>query len=200
MPSTFEKHCPSKRAFLNELYVYQSDFPFKPDLIELKKPNTLVLSKIDGIPYLNFTPCIDIIVKKLAQVISSFHAITHLDDKVLCHWDNQPRNIMWDAKTQKFRLIDFEDIRLASPEADLTHLFLFWAEVMCHDIFTSCVNTFLTSYKPVIALDSVRWKKQLRNSKARFDQRRQKYNKKEPVSNPDRLINRKYLSDLSKFN
>jgi hypothetical protein len=194
---TYSKQCLSVRAFANELYVYRSAFPYKVDLIEVQKPHTLVLERLDGIPYLDVPIVTDHMIAKLAKTISRFHSVTYVDVKVLCHWDNQPRNILWNEQKQRFYLLDFEDIKLAAPEADLAHLFLFWAEVMSLDDFTSSVNTFLQHYKASVQLKQTRWKQELLKAKRRFDRRRKKHNKKEPVVNDDRLQNRLYLTKLT---
>jgi len=199
MPLSGVKKHLSNKSFINELFVYQSDFPYKPELIEIRKPNTIVLRRVDGIPYLDMQELSKAMITKLAQTISRFHAVMHLEDRVLCHWDNQPRNILWDEQKQHFWLIDFEDIRLAHPEADIAHLFLFWAEVMSLETFKNSVNTFLKNYRAVVALNNLRWKKELKNAKARFYRRRRKYDKQEPVFNIDRLQNRMYLNKLIYF-
>ena len=177
MTSQYIKVCRNKRAFNNELFVYQSSFPNKAELIEIRKPNTLVLSKIDGIPYLDVPALTDTMVIKLAKTIAKLHSVTHLDDRVLCHWDNQPRNILWNDKQQKFYLVDFEDIRLAHPEADIAHLFLFWAENMDCETFTKYTNSFLYAYTEPVALNSQRWKRELHNAIQRFYRRRKRYGK-----------------------
>jgi thiamine kinase-like enzyme len=197
MPATIDKVCRTKRAFINELYIYESAFPDKPKLIEIKKPRTLVLAEVDGIPYLDVPEITNEMIIKLAKTIGKLHSVARVDDKVLCHWDNQPRNILWDEKNQHFYLIDFEDIRFAPPEADITHLFLFWAEVMTTSEFTSCINLFIRNYKSSVALNQERWKIELKRAKSRFDRRRKKHNKKEPVGNTSKPANRRYLAQLS---
>jgi hypothetical protein len=199
MPASIDKVCRTDRAFVNELFVYESAFPHKPKLIEIRNPRTLVLSKVEGTPYLDVPELTADMISMLAKVISILHSTTHLEDRVLCHWDNQPRNILWDIKKQRFCLVDFEDIRLAPPEADILHLFLFWAEVMDFVCFSHKVLLFLSKYKSAVPLNQNRWKKELRKAKSRFDSRRQKHNKKEPITNPDRLTNRKYLASKGVF-
>lgn len=190
------KVCSSHRAFLNELFVYESAFPNKANLIEIKKTNTLILSKIDGIPYPDVTELSEDIVAKLAQAISKLHSIQHLEDTVLCHWDNQPRNILWDEQHKKIWLIDFEDIRLAHPEADIAHLFLFWAEIMNAGLFIKLVHCFLLNYKGPVSLKSTRWERELTNAKKRFDERRKRHGKTDKIENNDRQMNRMSLHHL----
>jgi len=194
MRACHTKVCATRRAFLNELFVYASAFPYKAKLIETKQGNTLILSKLPGIPYLDADVLSEIIMSKLAQAIGKFHSIQHLGDMVLCHWDNQPRNILWSAEKQKVWLVDFEDIRLAHPEGDIAHLFLFWAEVLDFASFKKDTCLFLSKYKAVVPLDYLRWKAEYRKAKARFDRRRKKYNKRSEFDNPDRNDNRKYLA------
>lgn len=196
MQNQIEKVCRSSKSFLNELFVYQSDFPYGPELIEIKKPYKLVINKVEGIPYLDADVLSDKMITILARTISRFHSVTHLEDKVLCHWDNQPRNILWNEKKQKFCLLDFEDIRLARPEADLTHLFLFWAEVMSHADFSQAVQTFIKAYGKSRNLNSDLWQTEALKAKSRFDFRRRRYNKLPRIDNPDRRQNRRFLLRL----
>jgi thiamine kinase-like enzyme len=193
MPVSIEKVCRSNKAFINERFVYESAFPDKPKLIEIIKPQTLVLSKVDGIPYLDVPDFTDEIVMKLAKTIGKLHSILHLEDKVLCHWDNQPRNILWDEKNQKIFLLDFEDIRPARPEADIAHLFLFWAEMMQSEDFTQKTHLFLKSYKSTVPLNQDHWKSEVRKAKGRFDRRRRLYNKQDKIDCSYRLENRRFL-------
>lgn len=196
MPATVEKICRNKRAFANELFVYGSDFPYKPKLIEIRKPQTLVLSKIEGIPYLDVPELTDEMVIKLAKAISKLHSIARVDDIVLCHWDNQPRNILWSENKQKIFLLDFEDIRFAPPEADIAHLFLFWAEMMNASGFKQMTGLFLNNYKSLVSLSQARWKDELKKAKSRFDRRRKLYNKQERAMNPLKLESRNNLKHM----
>lgn len=181
---------------MNELFVYQSDFPFRPELIEVRKPYTLVLERVEGIPYLDADSLTDIMISKLAQAINRFHNITCLEEKVLCHWDNQPRNILWNEKKQKYYLLDFEDIRLAPPEADLSHLLLFWAEEISHTEFSNAVSTIISQYQKTRKLSPAVWQKEARKARQRFDSRRKRHNKLEITDNPDRGKNRRLILNL----
>jgi hypothetical protein len=197
MTASFVKVCRHRRAFDNELFVYQSAFPNKASLIEIRQPQTIILSRINGIPYLDTPLFSDAIIAKLAAAIGKLHALAVVEDRVLCHWDNQPRNILWDEKQQKLYLLDFEDIRLAPPEADIAHLFLFWAEIMEARIFSHNVGCFLACYKGKIPMVAKRWKSELRKARNRFDSRRRKHGKTESKLNQDRAVNRRYLSGLA---
>lgn len=187
------KHCRSNKAYQKELFVYQSDFTHKAVLNEVIKPRTLVLSKLNGIPYLDIEAFSSGMVKKLAKIIAEFHSIITLEGKVLCHWDNQPRNILWDSAKQRFWLLDFEDIRLAYPEADIAHLFLFWAEVMPADEFKCFVSDFICQYQKYRQLNAERWVLECRKAKNRFDARRRRYCKSLKSDRSLRNINRRYL-------
>jgi tRNA A-37 threonylcarbamoyl transferase component Bud32 len=194
MPLSYEKLCRSNRAFENELFIYRTSFPCKAELIEVRKPRTLVLKRIDGIPYLDAPYFTGEMVTKLAKAIARFHSLVRLEDKVLCHWDNQPRNILWNEKQKRFYLLDFEDIRLARPEADIAHLFLFWMEVLKSDIFTQLTSTFIKAYKGIVPISAGNYKTELRKAKNRFYARRKRYNKKKKIINPSAQLNRKTLS------
>lgn len=197
MTALYVKKCRSNRAFLNELFVYQSGFLGKPELIEIKKNRTLILKRIDGIPYLDVQELTDSMIRKLAEIISNLHSTASIESKVLCHWDNQPGNILWDEKHQQFFLVDFEDIRLAAPEADLSHLLLFWADVMSSAEFNTKISILLDCYRGKIALAKNRWQTELLKARKRFDQRRRRHGKTEKTLNPTRQANRKLLSGLT---
>jgi thiamine kinase-like enzyme len=152
------------------------------------------LNKLPGIPYLDAGVPSDIMLNKLADAISRFHAITKTKDTVLCHWDNQPGNILWDEVGQQIYLLDFEDIRPGFPEADLIHLMLFWAEALNHEDFVNRTKLFINLYQSAVPLKAECWKNECRKAKVRFDARRKKYNKRERLENPSRKLNRKYLS------
>lgn len=199
MQTQYIKKCRSKKAFSNELFIYQSSFSYKPNLIKVVNPNTLFLELVEAVPYLDIADFTDNMVIQLAKVISSFHSLIHIEDKVMCHWDNQPRNILWSKKKERYYLVDFEDIRFAYPETDLAHLFLFWAEVMNQADFTARIKLFIANYQNKSKQSASRWKAEYNKAKARFDRRRIKHNKNEPIPNPDRLINRKLLSNLLNY-
>lgn len=177
MTATYTKVCSTQRKFNNELFVYQSAFPDKPKLLEILAPRTLVLEKVEAIPYLDVPEFTEEMAVKLAQTIARLHSVTRQDEKVLCHWDNQPKNILWSEHKRKFYLVDFEDIRLNYPEADIAHLFLFWAEVMDRDELLSKILIFLDEYNHSFELRNDRWRKHCSNSLRRFDNRRLRYGK-----------------------
>ncbi|HOV17177.1 MAG TPA: phosphotransferase [Candidatus Cloacimonadota bacterium] len=189
-----KKQCSSERKFRNELFVYQSSFPYKPKLIEIIQPRTFVLEKVDAISYLDLPELTVTMLRKLADTIFRFHSVARFEDKVLCHWDNQPQNILWSEKRQSFYLIDFEDIRFAAPEADLAHLLLFWAEIFDYDTFKHHAFTFLTSYQRKNKLSVNNWESALTKAKMRFTRRRNTYHKQEAHSSPERQQNIDYLS------
>ena len=70
---------------------------------------------------------------------------------------------------------------------------------MSNEKFSSKVNLFLNQYRSVVRLDSIRWKRELHNARARFDRRRKKYDKEEPLSNPDRDLNRVHIKRMDLF-
>lgn len=196
MTATYTKVCSTQRKFNNELFVYQSAFPDKPKLLEILAPRTLILEKVEAIPYLDVPEFTEEMAVKLAQTIARLHSVARLDDKVLCHWDNQPKNILWSEHKRKFYLVDFEDIRLNYPEADLTHLFLFWAEMMNRNQLVTFFTAFLNNYGKLIRVNSGIWNQQLGIALRRFTNRRNQYQKKRPISNPDWMNNLAELRQL----
>jgi tRNA A-37 threonylcarbamoyl transferase component Bud32 len=196
MTATFEKVCSTQRRFNNELFVYQSAFPDKPNLVEIHAPRTLVLEKVDAIPYLDVPDFSEEMTAKLALSIARLHSIVRLEDKVLCHWDNQPKNILWSESKHRFYLVDFENIRLNYPETDIAHLFLFWGEVMSSEELYHYVQLFINRYQKEQTLSVSRWQSEAIKARHRFDARRKRYNKLAINKNPDIGKNRKLIANL----
>ncbi len=195
MSQTHTKQCGTDREFGNELFVYRTAYPYKAELIEILQPRTLVLKRIEGIPYLDAPEPSDKLPAELAKAVAALHQLAVVEEKVLCHWDNQPRNILWDGERRKIWLLDFAEIRLAEPEADLAHLLLFWAEQLDQAAFAAKAGLFLGSYKGPVRLSPERWEKAYRNAVARFDGRRRRHNRQEPTASPFRAANRKLLQE-----
>ncbi|MBM4403954.1 MAG: phosphotransferase [Candidatus Cloacimonetes bacterium] len=188
----FTKKLTDPQALERELAAYRLDLPMLPRLVEFIPPDTICVQKIDGISYLD---CWDAeIPAHLAETIAGFHLATYDGINALCHWDNQPRNILVSG-AQVF-LVDFADSRYAPPEADLTHLFLFWAAQMEFQPFINAVNRFLQVYTAMLPLQTQLWQESLAQSRSRFDLRRATYRKHlQPVSG-DTGINRSYLDHI----
>ncbi len=183
--------------YRKELLVYKSAFKHKADLISARN-QTLTLSHIDGIPYLDVNSLTEEIIKALAEAISAFHDLFAEKGKVWCHWDNQPRNILWSEKQHKIYLLDFEGCRIAPPEADIAHLMLFWAATMPQRQFLTNIELFLSVYESLVTSASGIWEKAVSNSIIRFDQRRKKYNKCEPLVSQDMYANRRLLKQINR--
>ncbi len=196
MTRVFEKICRTEKRFLNELYVYESAFTHKSKLVEIKKPRTLVLEKVDGIPYLDAPEITETMIIRLAQAVAALHSVLCLEGKVLCHWDNQPKNILWDEIKQRIILLDFEDIRLARPEADIAHLFLFWAECLSDREFLIFCRLFIRTYDKTSKLSEGQWNSAVNHSTRRFDRRRKTYGKGEGRQSQKALRNRLLLRKL----
>ena len=192
----FIKQCRDTVAFRNELLVYRSGFPHRAKLQSVEDNRTLRFSLLPGKPYAD-QPFTARLIRQLALVISSLHKLKRDNEKVLCHWDNQPCNLLWDAETGQMNLVDFSDIRLAPPEADICHLFLFWAEWLTPADLRKWTGMFLHSYTGQVPLSTARWKREYCKAKRRFDARRHKHGRQEAEVNPDRQLNRKYLSGLN---
>ncbi len=198
MKSVWTKTCRSQSSFCKELFIYQSAYPHKAALIEIIPPKTIKTSIIKGIPYLD-SSLSELKVSKLAQAVSRFHSLAALPEAVLCHWDNQPKNILWDETHRKIYLLDFEHIRFAAPESDLAHLFLFWAEALDAVQFREFTHVFLMEYMNHRKLNPQRWKGSVRNAIRRFDNRRRRYHKEEKSPCANRDQNRRAMPLMLSF-
>lgn len=163
-------------AYERELSVYQRQLPMVPRLLSYKHPEWIEVQRIDGSAYLHR----DFSQEEaagLASVIARFHASTSRDERCLCHWDNQPRNIL--GTGSDFYLIDFSESRVSLPEDDLSHLFLFWAAEFTPERLRSLTGAFLSVYRKLTPLDTDSWARALARSKRRFDLRRRRYGRHE---------------------
>jgi len=186
---TYIKTCESTSAFANELKIYQLNWQHCPSLVSATPPLTLELGFIDAIPYLDVPEGFD--ASLLGDTIADFHLLTYDGKHSICHNDNQPRNILWDG--QKYWLIDFSDIISAPIEHDLSHLFLFWAEELDADSFAAQLRYFIHAYNKHITIRDDVMAVSLNYNIVRFDNRRRRYSKVSPRSNPDRICNRSLL-------
>ncbi|MDP2172497.1 MAG: phosphotransferase [Candidatus Cloacimonadaceae bacterium] len=176
--------------FYRELTVYQRHLPATPKLLGFVEPLEIVLERISGIPYTDDPDGFDSAL--LAKRIAAFHLSSFDGDKCLCHIDNQPKNILYDGND--YYLIDFSDSRFETPEYDLSHLMLFWADMFEPARMQSLVGQFLSEYQKLASLDSDRWESCLRQNILRFDERRAQYNKKPPLLTIEMISeNRDYL-------
>lgn len=192
-------HCVIKRFsdpedYFRELRVYQAGLPMVPKLLRFGERDWIEIERIDGAPYLDreFKPQD---AARLAQTLASFHLHWFSENLCLCHWDNQPRNIL--RSGDGYFLIDFSESQLAAPEADVSHLFLFWAAEFGFETNQALYKAFLAVYQPLLPLDSLRWNTALKQSLKRFSQRRQRHlRQNHHVAESDFLASVDFLSSL----
>lgn len=199
---TVTKFFDSIHEFQNELRVYQSELPNTPKLVEYSDvdPVNICIRRVWGTPYLD-NP--EFPIDLLASSIAKFHLATFNisteqvatckvwnhkshERQCLCHYDNQPRNILYDGLQYTF--IDFSDSRFDFPETDVSHLLLFWAHEYGISTFTSHCLSFIHEYMQHLKLDAKHWHECLEHSILRFDERRKKYCKQAPIQ-PMGVIN-----------
>lgn len=188
----YVKRCSSREEFERELFIYNLKMPYTPKLIAVKEPDTIVLERVEGRPYLDLKSKWN--AKLLAETISEFHYASLDYDTVMCHHDNQPGNILYDGK--RFYLVDFSDTCRNRAEHDITHLMLFWAEEFREDIFEKKCDVFLREYQENLLLSAEWWKKHLKLNIARFDKRRKEFNKLPPKNILRTNYNRKMLKEM----
>jgi tRNA A-37 threonylcarbamoyl transferase component Bud32 len=163
------KHFDDPALFSRELKVYQKGLPMVPPLLEHRQPFWIKVKRVEGIPYLDagFNECT---AAELATTLARFHQAFREGNRCLCHWDNQPRNIL--LGDEGFFFIDFSESRQDYPEEDLTHLLIFWAAELEPNLMRLLVKAFKGAYLHLSSLDTGRWKASMITSFERYRQRR----------------------------
>lgn len=181
-------------AYHRELAVYSLALPQTPKLTRWNEPDLIVLEQVQGTPYLDL-PLDTRICILLADTISAFHLATLQEGRCICHWDNQPRNIL--VKDATCWLIDFSDSREAAPEDDISHLLLFWACEFEIDTFKKLAQEFISRYLQFVILKPETWETACMRSVNRFDKRRSRFGHRK-LSIPDhaQTSNRQFLAQL----
>ena len=163
------KYFADPEEYARELAVYGRRLPQTPALLGFSAPEWIELARIDGLPYLDLG-LTEKDASRLARTIAAFHKSTLENGLCLCHWDNQPRNILRADST--FYLIDFSESRIARPEDDLSHLMLFWASEFPPPTLQKLAQAFILDYQEFFPLSPAQWQLSLAQSIERFDQRR----------------------------
>ncbi len=180
--------------FAREYQIYRLGLGMTPRLLDFCPDKWIKTERAAGIPYLDAELGPDG-MDLLAKTIGCFHQATLLNGNCLCHWDNQPRNILYSNGI--FTLIDFSDSRLASPAADITHLMLFWAAEWSYRTLRERSERFLVSYRSLISLAADAWDQAFSESVKRFDLRREQHGKRSSRQELSTLArNRQFLEEL----
>ncbi len=155
--------------YYRELRVYQAGLPMVPKLLRFQEREWIEMERIGGRAFLDsaFGPEE---AAGLGSTLARFHLAWFSENICLCHWDNQPKNIL--RAGDAFFFIDFSESRLATPEADLTHLLLFWAAEFPPTALKTLCNAFMKAYTNILPLDPIRWEKAFPKSLERFQSRR----------------------------
>ncbi len=194
LPDRVIKRFCAADAFWRELEVYQKHLAVTPRLLDNDAPHSITMERIDGIPYLDTSHRIP--TKLLAEAISMLHNSRTDNDRCLCHVDNQPKNIL--LGKDRVYLIDFADAGMDLPEADISHLMLFWAEQFTYQQMETLCHGFLDAYHGSIPLSALRWTKCLPQSIERFDARRRMFRSQRPHPHPNQTLkNRELLKNLA---
>jgi len=160
-------------AFQRELRVYQLGLSCCPKLLDSGQEGWIIIQYIDGFPYVDARRSIDYYL--LGKTLAGFHNATRAKDQVLCHIDNNPKNIL--LKTGQYYLIDFEDSGMAAPETDLSHLVLFWLGIIDPREIEPAFKAFIAGYRSLAPLNPELWLHALEHSRQRFVQRREAHAK-----------------------
>jgi len=163
------KYFSSTDTYWREFKVYERGLPMVPELISYEEPKWIEIGYIEGEPYLNMLPEPELIYL-LADTLGNFHRATRTDNLCLCHWDNQPSNILYSQN--HIWLIDFSESKFSFPEDDITHLLLFWCAEFSPDILLTLIEKFIYRYQIHLPLDANIWQDALTRSLKRFNLRR----------------------------
>jgi hypothetical protein len=184
------KRFPDALSFRRELEVYRLGLSVVPRLLSFEAPFSITMQRLPGQPYLDVLE--ESRLPSLAETVSTLHRATLEGGTCLCHYDNQPRNLLHCG--DRHYLIDFSASRRGFPESDLTHLLLFWAEVFDPPAFEALCRSFLSHYLDRLHLDPFRWQRCLGASILRFDLRRALYRgPSSPPPSPQAQQNRSLL-------
>jgi thiamine kinase-like enzyme len=182
-PTAVTKIFDLHQRYKTELMVYKLNIPHVPQMLSHGEACGIegdawyiTIQRIKGKPYLDEET---FNATRLGAALADFHGASLNKGKCLCHIDNQPKNIL--VSGSDFFFVDFSDSIMDFPETDITHLLLFWAEEVAYLDFIGIAGCFLNSYQQRISLDPKRWRKALKQSITRFDERRLRYNKKAPA-------------------
>ena len=171
---TFSKRFSEPKEYCKELTVYYRELPMTAKLKESKELQ-LDLEYLAGRPYLDHLPWF--FPGLLGRTIAAFHQATFNGSRCWCHWDNNPQNILVDWDYTCYYLVDFAETEYDFPEADLTHLMLFWIQHFNDADLVLYKELFLKAYTLLMPIDTERWNQCLPISIARFNQRRIDYGK-----------------------
>ncbi|MCB5278528.1 MAG: phosphotransferase [Candidatus Cloacimonetes bacterium] len=195
-PSVVTKTFSNKDLYKNELFVYKLNIPHVPKLLSYGQTEAMnsnlwyiTTKRVKGKPYLDES---FFNASQMGLAVAEFHKASLTSNKCLCHFDNQPKNILLTGSVYYF--VDFTDSKIDFPETDITHLLLFWADEFDYKEFINLVTSFLNAYQRIISLDPNRWATCLNNSISRFDKRRQLFHK--TTHSKHREINRCWLSEI----
>ncbi|HOY84390.1 MAG TPA: phosphotransferase [Candidatus Syntrophosphaera sp.] len=194
LPRSVVKRFNDPEDFYRELRVYQAGLPMVPKLLRFGEREWIEMERVMGQPHLDadFGPEA---ASRLAIALAGFHRAWFSEGVCLCHWDNQPKNIL--RAGDDFWFIDFSESRLAPPEADLTHLLLFWAAEYHAEAFRTLCGAFLDAYAKVLPLPPNPWQTALQRSLERFSARRRNHSRRRHhVGQGDFAANLQFLSSL----
>lgn len=186
LPDRIIKHFDDPVCCFRERDIYSLKLPVIPRLIADHSPTSLEIELIHGYPYLDAMNTFD--PEKLGHCLADFHKATMIGEECHCHWDNNPKNILFCEGN--YFLIDFSDSIISYPECDLTHLMLFWFEVMDDEHLIRAKSLLLRSYGEVLSINIPRWNDSIPSSYERFIARRLKWEKpiSERISHIDNVI------------
>lgn len=170
------KHFDDPVSCQKELSVYTLGLPVVPRLLADHSPVSLELELIHGCHFADDPGVFDPVI--LAKAVACLHGAFRQGDKCLCHWDNNPKNIL--ISEGKVYLIDFADICIEYPEYDLTHLLLFWFGSVAEDTLRQAINAFVSSYRELLPIDAPRWNGAIPESLERFIGRRRQWGRSIP--------------------
>ena len=107
--------------------------------------------------------------------------------------DTNPNNFIYDFKADRYFMLDFSEWEFNNKEFDLIHFLLFWAAIYDEEKFELTASSFIESYDKLDKINISVWNRLLPEIIIMFDERRNRFRKKEKLKNIDQEANRELL-------
>lgn len=182
------KTCRTLDEYKRELHIYQKNLAFTPTLYShSQKEFSITISHLNGHTLYNT------LNPDFGRIAKLFHQLHSLEEKTICLMDTNPNNFIYDFGADRYYMLDFSEWEYNQKEFDLIHFLLFWAAIYDEEKFTKTAVSFLDSYNKLNNIETSVWNRMLPIIINMFDERRNKYRKKEKLKNVDQEANRELL-------
>lgn len=187
------KTCRTLDEYKRELYIYQKNLEFSPTLYNHNnKEFSITISHLNGHTLYNT------LNPDFQNIARMFFQIHSLEEKTICLMDTNPNNFIYDFEADRYYMLDFSEWEYNEKEFDLIHFLLFWAAIYNEEKFKQTASSFIKSYDKLDKINVLVWIRLLPEIINMFDERRNRFRKKEKLRNIDQEANRKLLGSWFK--